>query len=242
MKRPPLTLVLAAIGVLLVVVSYWKLVHRPSFEPQMTNEPPADSVAVLSGGQQQPTPTPESSGQPVALSTAPPENEAASLDSMTKALIEFTRPERAMDELLRFLQDSKQEPFVSVSKSVETGDLSIVRTKSPFPGTRYFHAQYFSGAGENYVQHMSFEFRPGAQAFQDAMAAVQKNYSGLGKPEIQNKDFVQWDLGNGGVIWIKRMGAADLKDDPFNAYTKDDLGTVRVAFELKPEADDEDHH
>ena len=56
---------------------------------------------------------------------------------------------------------------------------------------------------------------------------------------MQTPDFVKWDLDEHRIIWVKKMGAEDLRDDPFNAYTAADIHTIRVAVE--PEIHDRDH-
>lgn len=164
--------------------------------------------------------------------------ELRSLQDMTKTLFVATQTPRKMNELIEFLRTSRQEPVVTTDSNADTGRMTIIRTKAPFPGTRYFHAQYFSDeGGQPFVQHMSFEYRPGAKAFDEARSAVKKSFPQLGKPTFQNRDFVQWSVGEGYVVWIKRMGRRDLEDDPFNAYTPNDIGTIRVAIEL-----DINHH
>lgn len=166
------------------------------------------------------------------------QQELRSLRDLTKTLFVATQTPRKMNELVEFLRTSRQEPVVTVDENAETGRMTIVRTKAPFPGTRYFHAQYFSDENEQpFVQHMSFEYRPGAKAFDEAQSAVKGSFGNLGKPTFQNRDFVQWSVGEGYVVWIKRMGRRDLEDDPFNAYTPNDIGTIRVAIEL-----DINHH
>lgn len=164
--------------------------------------------------------------------------ELQSLKDMSKTLFVATQTPRKMKELIEFLRVTRQEPVVSRDSNADTGDMIIVRTKSPFPGTRYFHAQYFADNGkEPFVQHMSFEYKPGPKAFDDAQKAVSSAFPKLGKPTIKNRDFIQWPAENGYVVWIKRMGRRDLEDDPFNAYTPNDIGTIRIAIEL-----DINHH
>ncbi len=50
---------------------------------------------------------------------------------------------------------------------------------------------------------------------------------------MQNdQDYVLWKTGNGRIVYVQKMALKDLKDNPFNAYTKDDVGTIKVAVEL----------
>lgn len=158
-----------------------------------------------------------------------------SLNNMAATLFEFARPGARLDSLLEFLKSSHQDPFVVNDSNADTGTMTIVRTNSPLPGTRYFHAQYFEDEnGEKFVQHMSFEFKPGPDSLREAMASVEKTFGSLGKPSEQQKDFVQWELQDGYVLWIKRLNAQDLADNPFNAYSASDVGSIRIAIEQSP--------
>lgn len=171
--------------------------------------------------------------------------EKASLEDMSKTLFQFTRPESRLGDLVQYLESSQQEPQVARNSNPDTGEMVIVRTRNPLPGTRYFHAQYFSDENQqSFVQHMSFEFKPSPTALNEAVETLQKNFPDLPAPKTRNADFVQWSVPGGYVLWVKKMTAEELKDDPFNAYTSDDVGTVRVAVEreIHGDGDDDDHH
>ena len=169
-------------------------------------------------------------------------DELASLAKMTLTLFNFTQAESRLQDLLQFLEGSGQKPVVVNNSNADTGEMAIVRTASPLPGTRYFHAQYFSDAGEKgFVQHMSFELKSGPGAMTSAEVAVQNNFPNLPNPRRRTADYVQWDLPNGQILWIKKLATNDLKDNPFNAYTAGDLGTIRVAVELEIHDDQASH-
>jgi len=188
-----------------------------------------------------PAPSPAPAAQ-VATGSPGPSVTSARFDNqkaIANLLHEFTKPQRTMDELVRFLRESRQRPFILRDKNEVTGEMDIVRTKSPLPGTRYFHAQYFSDENnQRFLQHMSFEL-PGndPQAWSRAFSAVQSSFPSLGAPLTSRGDFVEWDAGDGYSLWMKRLDASDLRDHPFNAYTSADVGTIRVAVELNPEVD-----
>jgi hypothetical protein len=166
--------------------------------------------------------------------------EKASLEDMSRTLFQFTQPESRLSDLVQYLESSQQQPIVAQNSNPDTGDMVIVRTRNPLPGTRYFHAQYFADENQKgFVQHMSFEFKPGASAMTDAVDAVHKAFPDLPAPKTQNKDFIQWDIPGGYILWVKKMGTDDMQDDPFNAYTEDDIGTVRVAMELEIHGNDD---
>jgi hypothetical protein len=165
--------------------------------------------------------------------------ERASLEDMSRSLFEFTRPQSRLSDLVQYLEGSRQQPFVTRDANPDTGEMLIVRTKSPLPGTRYFHAQYFSNENnEPFVQHMSFEYKPSLTAMQEALQAVEKSFPDLPAPEVKNDGFAKWNLKGGYILWVKKMKAEDLQDDPFNAYTAADEGTVRVAMELEIHQDE----
>ena len=163
-------------------------------------------------------------------------SELQALSEMTKLLTSFARRGQSMNNLISHLKDRGQNPTLHPRANSDTGTLTIVRTEQPPKGTRYFHAQYFSqesGEGE-FAQHLSFEYRPSPESFAQAEQTVSAELGGR-KPEIERADFKQWDLGYGYVIWIKRLGSEELALNPFNSYTKEDEGTIRIAVELAPE-------
>lgn len=170
------------------------------------------------------------------------QQEIASLEDMARVLSLYSQPHYDLPGLIDYLQKSSEAPFIARDANPDTGEMIIVRTKAPLPGTRYFHAQYFtSEGGKPMAQHISFEYKPGPTAMKDAAAAVEKAFTNLRRPRVETPDFVQWDLDEDHILWIKKMGEDDLREDPFNAYSAADTGTVRVAIELEIH-DKEDSH
>lgn len=175
--------------------------------------------------------------------TTPHSTERQSLDTMTKTLAAFARPGRSVQDLVSFLQRAQTEPRLIENRNEVTGGMMIVRTGHLFPGTRYFHAQFFESEKKGYFpQHMSFEFKPGPSSMPQAVESVRQSFQIQGKPTIANADFMQWNLGQGYVVWIKKMGVEDLSNNPFNAYTQADIGSIRVAVELNPHEGHEHDH
>lgn len=157
--------------------------------------------------------------------------EKVSLKKMAKIMYQFTRPDAQLEDLVKLLEVSHQRPQMTIDKNPYTGEMAIVRTHNPMDGTRYFHAQHFSNEGKNgIVQHVSFEFKPGPTAMNDALAAVKEIFQ-LGDAPYQKDGYAKWDIGNNQILWIKKMTAEDLQVNPFNAYSKDDIGTIRIAVE-----------
>ena len=157
-----------------------------------------------------------------------------SLINMLETLSLFTQGGQTLTDLLSHLRDQGEKPFLAQDQNLFTGAMVIVRTNSPLSGTRYFHAQYFRNeSGEPFVQHMSFEYKPSPTAMTDVVSQVEKSFSNLGTPTVQREDYMQWNLGEDHIVWVKKMGPADLNDDPFNSYSPEDVGTIRVAVELE---------
>ena len=161
------------------------------------------------------------------------------LRAMLSLLAEMTKPGRRLTDLVSYLESSGQKPFIVDNKNEFTGEMTIVRTKSPFPNTRYFHAQFFSDDGGPFLQHLSFEYKASPTALAEALQTVREVFPGLGKPMHETPGFTQWAVEDGYVVWCKKLEKEDLVGNPFNAYSSEDLGTVRCAVELNPHPHDE---
>lgn len=165
-----------------------------------------------------------------------------SLGIMSVLMKESLSLERESQDLVRELDKLQLAPEHSVDANPYTGDMAIIRTKKNLPGTRYFHAQYFKDeSGREFLQHMSFEFKGGPGAFERAKAAAHTMIN-LGKPVKVTKDFIQWNISEDRELWIKVMSEKDLLNDPYNAYTKEDVGTIRLAIEKKIHDDQHQDH
>jgi len=202
---------------------------QPSFFRDAQKAPPLATTSLPVG----PSASASTTGDTLALSA-----NLENMQKLTNVLFQFSRPSQTFKQLIQYLRTNGQEPFVARDKNEFTGEMMIVRTKSPFPGTRYFHAQYFSdNAQDHFMQHMSFEVPSGPAAMNEAMQAVKRSFPGIGQAKVQSPEFTAWDAGDGYTVWVKRLKADELKDNPFNAYTKDDVGTIRIAIEATPEGD-----
>ena len=165
----------------------------------------------------------------------------SSLKEMTDVLYLFSKPEQSLENLVNALAKRGLQPKVFPDSNPYTGNMYVIRTDQALKGTRYFHAQYFSGESEKpFVQHMSFQFRPGKKAMKEAVDMLHKSFPGLGKPSSQEDNFLTWDWKDGYVVWVRRLDKNDIKDGhEFNAYSEDDIGTIQVALEM--EVDGHDH-
>ncbi|MBK26254.1 MAG: hypothetical protein CME70_19805 [Halobacteriovorax sp.] len=173
----------------------------------------------------------------------PKDENEESLAKLSTTFAEVFEEKKDSKSLRESLRNLNLRPTVNINSNPYTGSMNIVRTKDTLPGTRYVHAQYMADEnGNETLQHLSFEYRPGPQAFQRATEAIKSEFKIKGDPIHSKGDFVSFKLDEHYIIWLKRMGENDLKDDPFNAYTKNDAGTIRVAIELEIHGDETDTH
>lgn len=176
---------------------------------------------------------PRSDTLPIEISRAPARDDQGNLQTMVSMVSKYTKEDANINDLLSYLESAEQKPTVTRDVNSSSGEMHVIRTRKPLSGTRYFHAQYFTNdSGEAFVQHMSVEFQPSPTALADAITAVQKSFN-VGAPLIQTASYAKWQLGEGHIIWVKKMELEDLQDDPFNAYTEGDRGTIRLAVEAE---------
>ncbi len=149
----------------------------------------------------------------------------------------FYRGKNPVGALVDYLEKAGQHPVLTRSYNEYTGEMVIIRTNSPFRGTRYFHVQAFTDEnGDQFIQHMSVEFRPGKNALSEAQAMAQEIFK-VAEPRNSTKDFKEWELPGGYVLWMKQFNKndiADMADDEFNTYSVEDVGAVRIAIEQDP--------
>jgi hypothetical protein len=157
--------------------------------------------------------------------------EKESLKTLIHQLALAMKAPNAQDDLIQNLKDLNLNPTRNIDNNKYTGDLTIIRTENTLPGTRYFHAQYFSSKSNSTPQHLSFELRKSKNSFPLAIDMIKNEFNISGKAKYKNKNFISWDHSDHYSVWIKVLETSDLKDDPFNAYTKDDIGTVRIVIE-----------
>ncbi len=134
---------------------------------------------------------------------------------------------------LEQLQKLRLQPSLYQDSNPETGTLSVVRTEKPFPGTRYFHAQYFSSDKQKpFLQHMSFEIPPNKDSLRVAAQAIKDTFGSLPPAHMQTPNMIAWTWKGKYTVWAMKMNKDSLVSDSFNAYTASDEGTVRIAIEL----------
>lgn len=162
-------------------------------------------------------------------------NEKKSLIVVSSFLNDAGKGDLPMNSFVEDLKKLNLRPVIMKDENEYTGGLNIVRTSEALPGTRYIHAQYFDGENAtSLLQHLSFEFRGGENAF-EMVKKVIKEQLNITTPPIQESDsYISWRIGKR-IVWIKKLDLADIsKANPFNSYDlKTDVGTIRVAIELE---------
>ncbi len=151
----------------------------------------------------------------------------------------FLLKEASLNPPMKLLIDSlntlKLQPIILKDRNAYSGELSIVRTEATLEGTRYIHAQYFSETnGEEFLQHLSFEFRAGKHSFELVRKMIEDEFQIKADPAEENADFVSWKI-QGRSVWIKKLDLEDMKSkSPFNSYDRQkDVGTIRITNEAE---------
>ncbi len=174
----------------------------------------------------------------------PPQSKPTFQSRNVRLMTEFLKSSAIksdMPSVLANLQKLQTQPTYFQDSNPSTGSLYVIRTEKPLPGTRYFHAQYFSDENKKpFLQHMSFEIPPGKDSLKVAAKNVKDVFPHLSSPEIQKDGFILWKWKSGYNVWIMRLTKDQLSGDPFNAYTDQDEGTVKIAMELDI-GDEHDH-
>lgn len=156
-----------------------------------------------------------------------------SLLQMTRRIFPLATEKTELNEVVQALNTYKLSPVIKVDKNPFTGSLSVVRTEKTLPGTRYFHTQYFDEEEGGILQHLSFEFKPGAQSFEAVVKAVAEGLPPSAEVTVSNNGYQGWKNIDGYIVWVKKLDESDLSpDNPFNAYSKNDVGTIRVVKEI----------
>jgi len=139
-------------------------------------------------------------------------------------------PQKSSSQLMEEMENLGLEPLASREKSLSAP--TIIRSSNSLAGTRYFHGQIFkSDEGTEHVQYLAFEFAPGPNAFERMKELALSQIDEKIISEIHDEKMHVWKLANGYNVWVKILQKTDMDNDPFNAYSEKDLGTVRVVIE-----------
>lgn len=155
--------------------------------------------------------------------------EQESLVRLTKIFERFAGTQRNENEFVKELVSLGLKPIVARDRQDLIEDLTIIRPENTLPGVRYIHGQ-FDGDETQELQHVSFEIKKGPRAFEQGMNLVRESM-GLGERLKDTDPKMAIFKMDGYVVWLKEMTWEDMMHDPFNAYTKADVGNIRVAIE-----------
>lgn len=168
-----------------------------------------------------------------------------SLQRVNTKLNEVFTNQESPQELIRYFEEEKLEPEMSENTNEYTGTMMMIRTQKTIPGVRYFHAQYMGDDPEHtFLQHFSYEFRPSPNSMERATQSTEGSFKLSNKKVHREGDFITYDIGDDGryELSIEKADWESLKDDPYNAHSKEDVGTVITRIELKVhEEGDNDH-
>ncbi len=139
----------------------------------------------------------------------------------------------SLSQLVDWLKSSGQQPQVTFDENPHTGKMTLVRSQVATQSVRYVHAQYLSDAthSKEYLQHISFDIKSEEKVMSALRDNIHKLIGPLGVQKRDGDDYLLWELPNGYILWAKPLTWDELQDDPFNAYTHKDVGTIRVTLE-----------
>ena len=166
----------------------------------------------------------------------PQNKEEVSLHQFNEQLAVVYENKDDPDQLIEYFKSENLAPEMSVESNEYTGTMKMIRTGKSLPGTRYYHAQYMGDDPDNtFLQHISFEYKPGENSMQRAIESAESSYDLSNKKIHRDGDFITYDIGEEGTheLSIEKASFETLKDDPFNAYTESDDGTVITRIEMK---------
>lgn len=167
--------------------------------------------------------------------------ELESLDRYAKALYLFSSNDQRPEFLVQKLTEAGLKPLVVQDFNEFTGKMIVIRTDETLPGTRYFHAQYFEDEDKKpFLQHMSFEYRPGEKSLDQAIDAIRKAFpKDIGPVQRCTRDYGAWEYGEM-TAHCYALGERDIEnEDATRARSKEDIGAVKCAIEQNPHPQDE---
>jgi len=171
------------------------------------------------------------------------DNDEQELLSFHRELKVIYNSDDALERITEILDKNQMEPKKAVDSNPYTGTMTTVRSQKSSKGTRYHHAQFFTDEdGKIFLQHYSMEFRPSPNAFERVRSMVESNYGVSNGKLSADGSFVNYELDEGYILWVKKMGEEDLTGNPFNAYSKEDIGTIRIAIEQEIHGDHDNEH
>jgi len=169
--------------------------------------------------------------------------EVESVNNMVKTISQAIAKRSNSNQFMKAVQALHLKPKFIDEGSNAVGSMVTVRTHDALDGTRYLHAQ-FTGEKNNadYLQHVSFQIRPGSNSFQTAVEILNQFLPKNKVIKESASDYVRYNTDDGYVAWAKIATRDDLKSNKYNASSKEDVGSVIVTIEQEIHDMDEDGH
>lgn len=169
--------------------------------------------------------------------------EVESVNSLVKTISQAIAQRSNSNNFMKAVQALNLKPKFIDEGTTAVGSMVTVRTHDALEGTRYLHAQ-FTGVKNNadYLEHVSFQIRPGSNSFQKAVEILNQFLPKTKKVKESSSDYVLYNTDDGYVAWAKIATREDLKSNKYNASSKEDVGSVIVTIEQEIHDMDEDGH
>lgn len=166
----------------------------------------------------------------------PQNKEEQSLHQAHETIAKVFANKENPEVFINFLKENELAPEQSVNSNEYTGTMVMIRSGKGLPGTRYFHAQYMGDDPQNtFLQHLSFQYKPGKDSLARAVNSAEASFDLKDKKSYRNGEFITYNIGEEGThqLSIEKAKLENLKNDPYNAYTKEDEGVIITRIELK---------
>lgn len=158
--------------------------------------------------------------------------EVESVNHIVKTISQAIAKKSNSNQFMKAIQALHLRPKFIDEGSNALGSMVTVRTHDALEGTRYLHGQ-FTGEKNNadYLQHVSFQIRPGSNSFQKAVEILNQYLPKNKTVKESASDYVLYSTDDGYVAWAKIATREDLKANKYNASSKEDVGSVIVTIE-----------
>lgn len=170
--------------------------------------------------------------------------EIQSVVEITKAMSKAIALDLTSHQFMKMISDTlKLQPQFLDEGTSSIGSFVTVRTHNSLEGTRYLHAQFTGEKNKaDFLQHASFQVRPGPDSFKKAVEALDEVLPKNKKVKETSGDYVLYSSGDGYVAWVKVADMEDLQSNDYNKASPKDVGTIIVTIEQEIHGDEEHSH
>lgn len=173
--------------------------------------------------------------------------EVESVNQIVKTVAQAISQKSNSQKFMKALLKLQLKPKFIDQQENSLGSMVTVRTDNSLEGTRYLHAQFTGEKNNaNYLEHISFQIRPGSNSFQKAVEILNQFLPKNKITKESDSDYVLYNTSDGYVAWAKIANREDLKSNKYNASAPEDVGTVIVTIEQEihdmDHDGDHDHH